>query len=254
MHAWKSHRQPSIVTHDLWDDQNDPVLKHLRHKGLFNAGDDPVKMVFHPEFVTATSPLIHLDYPQFVRGCNLGIFPSYYEPWGYTPMECLALGVPAVTTDLSGFGAYVQRHIANSTEHGVLVLNRRTRSFEESAEDLTNYLFDFVRMSRRTRIELRNRTERLSEHFDWSVLVRHYHEAHDLAMQRVALRSMNAHVALEPVADGRYQLVLSGELSVDPATVRNGGCRCASAPSGRRPRRVPVPCRPARAWSSGCRP
>ena len=86
------------------DDANDPVLKHLRHRGLFNAADDPVKMVFHPEFVTATSPLISLDYEQFVRGCHMGIFPSYYEPWGYTPMECVALGVPAVTTDLSGFG------------------------------------------------------------------------------------------------------------------------------------------------------
>ena len=88
-----------------------PILQHLRHRGLFNAADDPVKMVFHPQFVTATSPLINLDYEQFVRGCHMGIFPSYYEPWGYTPMECVALGLPAVTTDLSGFGAYVQHHI-----------------------------------------------------------------------------------------------------------------------------------------------
>src|SRR5439155_18086959 len=101
-----------------------------------------------------------------------------------TPMESIAMGVPAVTTDLSGFGAYVQHHIANSTEHGVLVLNRRTHGFDQSADELASYLFDFVRMSRRTRIELRNRTEWLSEHFDWSVLVRHYHEAHDMALQR----------------------------------------------------------------------
>ncbi len=109
IHAWRTGRQPPIVTHDLIDDANDPVLQHLRHRGLFNAPDDPVKVVFHPQFVTATSPLISLDYEQFVRGCHLGIFPSYYEPWGYTPMECVAMGVPAVTTDLSGFGAYVQR-------------------------------------------------------------------------------------------------------------------------------------------------
>ena len=82
-----------------------------------------MKVVFHPEFVTATSPLISLDYEQFVRGCHMGIFPSYYEPWGYTPMETVALGVPAVTTDLSGFGAYVQRHVENHNERGILVLN-----------------------------------------------------------------------------------------------------------------------------------
>src|SRR5947209_15123593 len=77
MHAWKTHRPPLVVTHDLADDANDPVLKHLRHRGLFNAEHDPVKIVFHPQFVTATSPTISLDYEQFVRGCHMGIFPSY---------------------------------------------------------------------------------------------------------------------------------------------------------------------------------
>src|SRR5213078_506033 len=62
IHAWRNRRQPTIVTHDLFDDAGDPILRHLRHRGLFNAEDDPVKMVFHPEFVTATSPLINLDY------------------------------------------------------------------------------------------------------------------------------------------------------------------------------------------------
>ncbi|MEA2711235.1 MAG: glycogen synthase [Phycisphaerales bacterium] len=185
IHAWRTRRQPTIVTHDLVDDAGDPTLKHLRHRHLFNAEDDPVKVVFHPEFVTATSPLISLDYPQFVRGCNLGIFPSYYEPWGYTPMESIAMGVPAITTDLSGFGAYVQRHIPNAAEQGVLVLNRRTQSFDRAADDMANYLFDFVRLNRRERIELRNKTERLGEQFDWSSLVKHYHQAHDMAMERV---------------------------------------------------------------------
>ncbi len=184
IHAWRTSRPPLIVTHDLVDDANDPVLKHIRHRGMFNAADDPVKMIFHPEFVTATSPLINLDYEQFVRGCHMGIFPSYYEPWGYTPMESIAMGVPAVTTDLSGFGAYVRRNIENASDQGVLVLNR-SQNFEQSAEELTNHLFDFVRLNRRQRIELRNKVERLSEHFDWASLVKHYHSAHDLAMTRV---------------------------------------------------------------------
>ncbi|HVT88455.1 MAG TPA: glycosyltransferase [Tepidisphaeraceae bacterium] len=185
MHAWRSGRQPSIVTHDLVDDGGDPVLRHLRHRGLFNAADDPVKMVFHPEFVTATSPLLHLDYTDFVRGCHLGIFPSYYEPWGYTPMESIALGVPAVTTDLSGFGAYVQRHIDNAKDQGIEVLNRRNANFDQCTEQLVDDLLEFAMMTRRQRIELRNKTERLGELFDWSALVSHYHEAHDLALERI---------------------------------------------------------------------
>jgi glycogen(starch) synthase len=184
MHAWRSGRQPAIVTHDLMDDANDPVLKHLRHRHLFNAADDPVKMIFHPDFLTATSPPVNLDYTDFVRGCHLGIFSSYYEPWGYTPMESIAMGVPAVTSDLSGFGAYVERHIENAAEEGIMVLKRRSRSFEQSVDDLVDYLLKFVRMNRRERITARNRVERLSEVFDWSALASHYHEAHDLALTR----------------------------------------------------------------------
>ncbi len=186
MHAWRSSRQPTIVTHDLVDDANDPVLKHLRYRGLFNAADDPVKIVFHPEFVTATSPLLNLDYEQFVRGSHLGIFPSYYEPWGYTPMECIALGVPTVTTDLSGFGAYVERQVRDSEDRGILVLKRRSRSFDECASDLAEYLFRFAQLNRRQRIELRNNVERSGEMFDWSVLASHYHDAHELALERTS--------------------------------------------------------------------
>jgi glycogen(starch) synthase len=185
MHALRTSRQPLIVTHDLVDDASDPVLQHIRARHLLNAGDDPVKMVFHPEFVTSTSPLLNMDYDQFVRGAHLGIFPSYYEPWGYTPMESIAMGVPAVTTDLSGFGAYVERHVPDAAQNGVTVIKRRSQSFDQSVEELTNYLEHFVRQNRRQRIELRNRVERLSELFDWSALVKHYHVAHDLAMQRV---------------------------------------------------------------------
>lgn len=182
--AWRTGRQPGIVTHDLADEANDPVLCHLRHRGLLNSVDDPVKVVFHPDFLTSTGPLISLDYTDFVRGCHMGVFPSYYEPWGYTPMEAVAMGIPAVTSDLSGFGAYVQRHIESAATEGIMVLGRRNRGFEESVADLSEYLFQFSLLNRRQRIELRNRVEKLSELFDWSAMIGHYHEAHDLALER----------------------------------------------------------------------
>ena len=188
LHAWRTQRQPSIVTHDLWDDAGDPVLKHLRHRGLFNAADDPVKVIFHPEFVTATSPLINLDYEHFVRGCHMGIFPSYYEPWGYTPMECIALGVPAVTTDLSGFGAYVEGNVPGQHKRGIpgiMVINRRTSSFDASTDSLVNHLVRFAQLQRRERIEMRNRVERMGEQFDWSKLCSHYDVAHNIALERI---------------------------------------------------------------------
>jgi glycogen(starch) synthase len=186
IYAWRNGRQPPIVTHDLADDGGDPILRHLRHRQLFNSVDDPVKVIFHAQFMTATSPLIGLDYEQFVRGCHMGVFPSYYEPWGYTPMESVALGVPAVTTDLSGFGAYVMSNLPNADEQGIKVMDRH-KSFEDSANDLADHLVQFAMLTRRQRIELRNKVERLGEKFDWSVLISFYHDAHALALSRAGV-------------------------------------------------------------------
>jgi len=147
-----------------------------------------VKVVFHPQFVTATSPLIGLDYDQFIRGCHLGVFPSYYEPWGYTPMECIVSGIPAVTSNLSGFGAYVQGAMSVGEEDGLKVIDRRYQHFDAAAHELADFMHRFCRMNRRQRIDMRNRCEGLSGRFDWATLGTHYHDAHDLALSRAGVR------------------------------------------------------------------
>jgi glycogen(starch) synthase len=118
----------------------------------------------------------------------MAIFPSYYEPWGYTPMEAVALGVPAVTSDLSGFGAYVERHLPDHDKQGIYVAKRRERSFDDTCNALVDHLYQFVRLTRRQRIELRNKVERLGELFDWSELVKHYDQAHEMALARLEQR------------------------------------------------------------------
>lgn len=184
--AWRSDVPPAIVTHDLVDDANDPVLKQLRSCYLLNSESDPVKVVFHPDFVRATSPLFAVEYDQFVRGCHLGVFPSFYEPWGYTPLESIALGVPAVTSDLSGFGSYLKQEVPDHAFRGVYVVPRRHNDFNQAAEELAQRLFRFAALSRRERIMLRNSVESISQHFDWNNLTGRYHQAHDLALARVS--------------------------------------------------------------------
>jgi len=183
-HAWRRRHLPAIVTHDMTYDAHDAVLGKLRSCNLVNLPDDPVKVVFHPEFLSSTSPLIGLDYDEFVRGCHLGVFPSYYEPWGYTPMECAALGVPAITSDLAGFGGYVRRTIPEHDQKGMFVLERRYKSFDESAEQLAGLMQQVLLAERRERIDLRNRVEALSVRFDWNELAQHYWAAHALAVAR----------------------------------------------------------------------
>lgn len=79
--ALKRDSLPPIVTHNVIDDFKDPILNQLRSVQLFNKHEDRVKVVFHPEFLNANNPLLSMDYEEFVRGCHLGVFPSYYEPW-----------------------------------------------------------------------------------------------------------------------------------------------------------------------------
>lgn len=86
--ALKRNSLPPIVTHNMVDDSADPILNQIRRVQLFNTHHDRVKIVFHPDFLNANNPILGLDYEEFVRGCHLGVFPSYYEPWGYTPAEC----------------------------------------------------------------------------------------------------------------------------------------------------------------------
>ncbi len=179
--SWKSKRWPIIVTHNLVDDHSDEVLQSLRSAPLVNSPLDRVKVVYHPDFIASTSPLFGMDYSQFVRGCHLGIFPSYYEPWGYTPLECVARGVPAVTSDLSGFGKYVQALRGGREETGVFVLRRQGRKDDAVAGDLSRFLFEFVRTTGRYRTIMRNQLEDFSEKFDWRLLTLDYDEAYELA-------------------------------------------------------------------------
>jgi len=182
--SWKTKKLPKVITHTLKDDANDEILNFLRTSNLVNNRHDKVKIVYHPDFITTSNPLFRMDYNTFVRGCHLGIFPSMYEPWGYTPLECLASGLPSVTSEVAGFGDYVVNNIPDHDERGMYIINRKGRNFYEIAEDLSNIMFDFVQMSRRERISLRYKCEESSLHFDWSNLGKYYDQAYNMVIER----------------------------------------------------------------------
>ncbi|XP_065220843.1 glycogen [starch] synthase [Planococcus citri] len=185
LYALQRDGLPPITTHNVVDDWSDPILSSIRRCHLFNTVHDRVKVVFHPEFLSSTNPLFGLDYEEFIRGCHLGVFPSYYEPWGYTPAECTVMGIPSITTNLSGFGCFMQDHIADPMSYGIYVVDRRYIGLEDSIRQLAQYMFDFTRLSRRQRVIQRNRTERLSDLLDWRNLGSFYRLARAKALQNV---------------------------------------------------------------------
>ncbi|XP_045607778.1 glycogen [starch] synthase [Procambarus clarkii] len=203
---------PPITTHNICDDHNDPVLNALRRCHLFNDSPDRVKVIFHPEFLSVTNPLFGMDYEEFVRGCHMGVFPSYYEPWGYTPAECTVMGIPSVTTNLSGFGCFMAEHIADPMSYGIYIIDRRYIGLEESVRQLAQNLFEFVQLNRRQRIIQRNRTERLSELLDWRILGSYYRQA-----RQHALHGVYPELSVESDASGAGRLNYPRPLSEPPS-------------------------------------
>ena len=179
LQSWKTNTLPPVVTHNIVDDYKDDILNFLRSSGLVNKKEDRVKVVYHPAFISPDNPLFGMEYSEFVRGCHLGIFPSYYEPWGYTPCESIASGVPAVTSDLAGFGDYVENFTSGDESRGIKVLHRKNHSFGQAAEDLANYLLRFATSIPRERLLLRSGAEDFSVEFDWKNLIRYYFDIYD---------------------------------------------------------------------------
>ncbi|RMZ91493.1 hypothetical protein DV736_g1269, partial [Chaetothyriales sp. CBS 134916] len=211
--AMKRHGLPPIVTHNMINDAEDPVLNQLRRVQLFNQSSDRVKVIFHPEFLNSSDPVLSLDYDDFVRGTHLGVFPSYYEPWGYTPAECTVMGVPSVTTNLSGFGCYMEELIENATDYGIHIVDRRTKGVDDSVNQLTDFMYDYTQKSRRQRINQRNRTERLSDLLDWKRMGMEYIKARQLALRRAYPTSFEDEADFDDTIGGTEQKI-SRPLSV----------------------------------------
>uniref|UniRef100_A0A8D3E925 Glycogen [starch] synthase n=1 Tax=Scophthalmus maximus TaxID=52904 RepID=A0A8D3E925_SCOMX len=220
--------QPPICTHNMLEDSGDPILNCVRRIGLFNSSADRVKIIFHPEFLSSTSPLLPMDYEEFVRGCHLGVFPSYYEPWGYTPAECTVMGIPSISTNLSGFGCFMEEHIADPSAYGIYILDRRFRGVDESCNQLTSFLFQFCKQSRRQRIIQRNRTERLSDLLDWRYLGRYYIAARHMALAK-AFPDTYLYEPHEPTSASGFRYPRPASVPPSPSLSRHSSPRHSEA-------------------------
>ena len=174
---------PPVSTHDLFDD-NDIILRHLREAGLDNREDNPVKIVFYPIYLSGADGLLNLSYYEAMQGSHLGIFPSYYEPWGYTPLEAGALGVSSITTDLAGFGKYIQKYSEAEKYSGIFVLRRFGAPDEHVVRDLSQIMFKFANLKHTGRVANKMRARKLASFADWEIMADEYIKAHNMAIER----------------------------------------------------------------------
>ncbi|MFN3604880.1 MAG: glycosyltransferase [Leptonema sp. (in: bacteria)] len=182
-HSWKKKGYPSVVTHEM-NYPNDLILNQIYKNNLLNQPESKVKVVYHPDFLSSFGSIFKLDYLDFLKGCHLGVFPSYYEPWGYTPMECSASGIPSITSDYTGFSLYLKEQLPNHNDLGMYILQRKNKSYHQVVEELAHMIFKVVSMSRKERISLRIKVENQSSLFDWRNLIKNYLNAYKLALRK----------------------------------------------------------------------
>ena len=175
---------PAISTHDIYEGE-DTIIKALKESKLDNNREDPVKVVYYPIYLSGADGLLNLNYYEAMEGSHLGIFPSYYEPWGYTPLEAGALGVASVTTDLSGFGRFFCNECKQEENPGIFVLKRLGKKDEDVIEELAKIMLDFSNLSKQDRIANKIQARKIASIADWKIFVKNYIEAHNMAIDKV---------------------------------------------------------------------
>ncbi|TAL56940.1 MAG: glycogen synthase, partial [Nanoarchaeota archaeon] len=175
---------PPISTHELVDEGSDDIISCLRQAKLFNAPGDRVKIIYYPVFLSGADRLLDLGYYEGIMGCHLGVFPSYYEPWGYTPLETAALAVCSVTTDLSGFGRFIKPFKKPDEPPGVYVIDRLGKSDEQVVSSLQDMMLSFTLQPTADRIHQKLEAKHMAALADWKILAKNYLEAHKLALSK----------------------------------------------------------------------
>lgn len=179
-----NRNEPLLSTHVLHDGDNDAIVGSLKNAGITNKKEDKVKAIFYPVYLNGSDGLLDLKYYDAIQACHLGVFPSYYEPWGYTPLESAALGVPAVTTDLAGFGRYIRKRRGSESEKGIFVVDRLDSEYSASCEALAGIMYDYTKLKRKERVEQKMSAKKLAELADWSKLAKNYVKAHNFALKK----------------------------------------------------------------------
>jgi len=174
---------PLVTTHNLPYESQDILLNSLLAIGLDNKEDDKVKVIYYPVYLTGVDGLIDLQYYDAIMGCHLGLFPSYYEPWGYTPLESAALGVPSLTTDLGGFGRFLMNKEV-SRQGGIFILNRFHKTEDEVVSHFSELLYRFVELDQKGRVYQKMLAKETAGLADWKELIKNYFEAYKIALKK----------------------------------------------------------------------
>jgi len=178
---FKGLSQP-YLSHIIHNKEYDPIISYIENTNLY--GLDGFFPLFVPCYLNGNDGLFNMHYYDLLVGADLGVFPSYYEPWGYTPLESVAYGVPAITTSLAGFGLWIQNQIT-SIASGASVIDRNDDNGDLVAEKIADDIFTFIQMTESEVQSVRQNAMQIADKLQWNSLVNPYYEAYDFAIQKI---------------------------------------------------------------------
>ena len=183
-----------MITHWLHNMSHDNVLGMLKYLDMQNRKDDRVKLIFLPCYLDGNDGILNISYYDIVLGNDLCIYPSYYEPWGYTPLEAIAFKVPCITTDLAGFGLWVNSELGHYGEiaDGVKVVHRTDYNYSEVADSIKDTVAEFSNMTDKQIKAIRTKAFNMSKKALWSEFIKYYHQAYDMALRKAEERKQLA--------------------------------------------------------------
>lgn len=177
MNYWNKH-----TTHELADYQNDNIISALRWFHIENRENEKVKIIFVPSYLNGNDGIFNLPYWDILLGFDISLFPSYYEPWGYTPLESIAFSVPTITTDLSGFGQWMNKNFEH--EQGVNVVHRSDYNQSEVCKQIASILLDFLNKNKSETATIRSNAFQSSKKMLWEQFIQYYFEAYHIALKK----------------------------------------------------------------------
>ena len=193
LESGKSYDTPleiPLVTHWLHEMSHDNTLGMMKYFDMHNRKEDNVKVIFLPCYLDGNDGVLNMTYYDIVLGNDLCVYPSYYEPWGYTPLESVAFKVPCITTDLAGFGLWANsvKGSYSDIKDGVKVIHRTDYNYSEVADAIKDTIAEYSNFTKKETDDARKKAETLSKKALWSEFIKYYYEAYDIALTKAEKR------------------------------------------------------------------
>lgn len=182
--------QMPFITHWMNLMDQDKVLNYISHAGFTNQANEKLKIIFVPCYLDGHDGIFNKPYYDLLIGMDATVYPSYYEPWGYTPLESVAFGIPTVTTNLAGFGLWAEKSVSGKNiSDGVVVIDRTDFNYFDVADAITTSILSLVKKSNKEVEEIRKRCFELAKRAEWSKFIVYYQTAFSKALEAASKRN-----------------------------------------------------------------